>query len=120
MLATMGAADAQDSYPDLRGTWTGTTDQVLFDESGASIFRSVPLTIEILEQRDRRFTGRVQVEQYDLRILGVFVDETTLRWAEPSGFAEARLTGPDSFEACFLRLAELSKIAACQTMTRQE
>lgn len=121
-LATIAAsapAMAED-VPSLVGTWSGTAERVLSDADGAIAFKTDSITMEFTEQRDRRFVGRLLVADLDIQIIGVFLDDERFRWAESSGFADGRFLDPDTFEACYVRIAQFSKIAACEVLTRQK
>ena len=120
LIAFVQASSAAEKYPDMLGTWTGTADRVIADANGRIEFRTDQITVEITEQRDRRFVGRLVLEGNDVQIIGVFLDRTTFRWAQPAGFADGRLLHPNTFETCFLRLSEFSKIAACETLNRKK
>jgi hypothetical protein len=124
MLVSAIPALAQDAYPDLRGTWTGTADQVAraLDRSGG-VFQSGAMTLVIDAQQDRRFYGGIDVVEgaarLKLDIVGVFTNQEEFRWAEPSGEVEGHMVDADTIEACYLRISAFSQVAACETLTRQ-
>jgi hypothetical protein len=124
MLVSAIPALAQDAYPDLRGTWTGTADQVAraLDRSGG-VFQSGAMTLVIDAQQDRRFYGGIDVVEgaarLKLDIVGVFTNQEEFRWAEPSGEVEGHMVDADTIEACYLRISAFSQVAASETLTRQ-
>jgi hypothetical protein len=123
MLVSAIPALAQDAYPDLRGTWTGTADQVAraLDRSGG-VFQSGAMTLVIDAQQDRRFYGGIDVVEGAARLkvdVGVFTNQEEFRWAEPSGEVEGHMVDADTIEACYLRISAFSQVAACETLTRQ-
>ena len=120
ILASAPPSIAADAYPNMVGKWSGTAERVLSDPDGAISFRTDPITMEFTEQQGRRFVGRLLVADLNIQIIGVFLDERSFRWAESSGFADGHFTDPDTFEACYIRNAQFSKIAACEVLTRQE
>jgi hypothetical protein len=115
---------AQNAYPDLRGTWAGTADQVAraLDRSGG-VFQSGAITLVVDAQQDRRFFGGIDVVEgaasLKLDIVGVFTSEDEFRWAEPSGEVEGHMVDADTIEACYLRISAFSQVAACETLKRQ-
>jgi hypothetical protein len=119
------AVSAQPAYPDLRGTWTGTADQVMLDPDGAGAsFKSGPVALVVSDQRDRRFAGELDVHRGEQKlkfdIVGVFTSETEFAWTETEGFVTGRMIDNDTIETCYLRVGADSGVAACETMMRQE
>ena len=117
------AARAQDSYPDLKGTWTGKGDGVFFASPGAhgkATFGSVEITVVIDHQEDRRFSGTITMARGSKPIVGVITDDGAIWWSEPGGFVEGRLTDADTFSGCYVRVSEFSQLAACEVLKRQK
>ena len=116
-------AVAQDNYPDITGTWTGTGDSVMRSGDGPVTFAEDAITQVVTEQRGRRFAGEMHStaggETFKSRFVGVFVDETRFLWSEPGGFLEGRLVDADTIHSCYAGTAEDPIIAACNVLTRQ-
>ena len=115
-------ARAQDSYPNMLGTWTGKGEGVFVSFPGAgkhATFSSVEITVVIDQQQDRRFAGRITMAGRSYRIVGVITDSGDIWWTEPGGFVEGRLTDKDTFTGCYVRATQFSQLAACETLKRQ-
>ena len=123
---TGGAAGAQD-YPDMRGTWTGTSDAVFvgtaaYYQQGTTPaeFGSSPVEVRIDQQEGRRFAGAVTIENWTKPLVAIFSSDTTIIWAEPGGAVEARLVDSDTLDYCYLRSAQYQQVAACAELKRQD
>jgi hypothetical protein len=128
LFAFVGSASAQD-YPDLRGTWTGTSEAVVaapepdLTEGKSEVrFVAAPVEVVIDQQEGRRFTGIVKSETWSSNkpFVGVFGSEDTIHWAEPEGIAEARLLDSETLDYCYLRSADFMQLAACANLKRQK
>ena len=122
-LATFiaGPAIAADSYPDLRGTWTGKGDGVFVTSPGSpkhAHFGAVEIKVVIDEQEDRRFAGTIEMSGDTKPIVGVISTDDTIWWSEPGGFVEGRLTDANTLDGCFLRVSQFSQLAACEELKR--
>ncbi|MEM7223910.1 MAG: hypothetical protein AAF495_13075 [Pseudomonadota bacterium] len=118
-----GAARAQDSYPNMLGTWVGKGEGIFVSSPGArkhATFSSVDITVVINQQEDRRFGGTITMAKGTQPIVGVITDDGGVWWTEPGGFVEGRLTDPDTFEGCYLRATQFSQLAACEVLKRQK
>ena len=125
-LMMAATASAQDS-PDMRGTWTGTTEAVVLDtadyyENDKTIaeFMAVPVEVVIDQQEGRRFAGRITADKWDKPFVGVLATKDRILWAEPSGTVEARLIDADTLDYCYLRPAEFKQLASCAELKRQK
>ncbi len=122
-LFAAGSATAQQNLPDLKGTWTGTGDAVFVTTPGSSTdarFGSVPITLVIVAQQDRRFGGTITMTGASRPIVGVITFDDKIRWSEPGGFVEGALTDANTFQGCFVRVSAFTHLAACETLTRQQ
>jgi hypothetical protein len=125
LMTEVSPASAEDAYPDIVGTWVGQDDEVRIGPGMSSAaFGSEPVTQIITEQKDRRFAGTMMSgkgpEQFHVAYVGIFIDSDHFRWSEPGGFVEGRMIDADTIESCYVRTAEDSHVAACQTLTRQK
>jgi hypothetical protein len=123
MVAT--SASAQDQ-PDMRGTWTGTTEAAMLDtdvyyETGKTTpqFMEVPVEVVIDQQRGRRFAGTITADKWDKPFVGVLAADDRIIWAEPGGFVDARLVDADTIDYCYIRIAEFKQLASCAELKRQ-
>ncbi len=122
-LVLTSGAWAQESYPDLRGTWVGKGEGVFVTSPGSekkAHFSSVEITLVIDAQEDRRFAGTISMSDHTRPVVGVITDEGTIWWSEPAGFVEGRLTDQDTFNGCYVRVSQFSQLAACEELKRQK
>lgn len=119
----VGPLNAAETFPDLRGTWSGTGDGVFVTSPGSpnnARFGSVDITLVIDAQQDRRFAGTITMSGGAKPIVGVVTTSGSIWWSEPGGFVEGQLSDPDTFEGCFVRVSQFSQLAACEVLTRQK
>jgi hypothetical protein len=112
-LAT--AALAQDSVPDLTGTWVGTTKSVVFGQNkfhpggetaaGVPRVREVEYTMEITGQDGRVFWGEAWSSAdpavRDTLALAIAADGRTIVGADNDGAHSMTLVSPDRIERCY-------------------
>jgi len=117
-------AIAQDSYPDIRGTWKGDVQAVSVDEGqpdARPTFGTYAAAIEIAEQQDRRFAGDFSFGKSDSRaIVGVFTEPDRILWSEPGGFAHGKVIDDNVIEVCYVRSTEFDQVASCERYQRQK
>lgn len=106
---------AQDAVPDLRGTWVGMADAVVF---GSNAFhpggqtaadpprvRRVEFTMEITGQDGRLLWGQAWVsaspDAKETLALGIAADGKTMIGAGDNGLHYMTLVSPDRIERCF-------------------
>ena len=81
----LNSASAADSYPDLRGTWTGKGEGVFVSAPGSpthSQFGSVEITLVIDAQEDRRFAGTITMSGNTKPVVGVYSTSDTIWWSD--------------------------------------
>ncbi len=118
-----GPIGAADSFPDMKGTWTGTGEGVFVASPGSpkhSRFGSVDISLVIDAQEDRRFAGTITMSGNTKPIVGVISTSGSIWWSEPGGFVEGELTDPNTFEGCYVRVSQFSHLAACEVLKRQK
>ena len=116
-------AGAADNFPDLRGTWTGKGEGVFVTSPGSpthSRFGTVNISLVIDAQQDRRFAGTITMSGGTKPIAGVITTNGSIWWSEPGGFVEGKLTDPNTFEGCYVRVSQFSQLAACEVLKRQK
>lgn len=124
-LVAASAVVAEESYPDIVGTWKGEGIAVALGSDGSpASFYSEEVTQVVTEQRDRRFVGRMfsgeGAEQFLVHFVGIFLDQDRFRWSEPNGFVEGRLINADTIDSCYTRTGAENQAAACQILKRQK
>lgn len=118
-----GAAFAEEqSFPDLKGTWTGKGDGVFVTQPGDvtdARFGDVDISLVIKQQQGRRFSGTITMSGDARPVAGVIRFNGGILWSEPNGFVEGRLRDDGTFEGCYLRISPYSQLAACEVLKRQ-
>jgi hypothetical protein len=124
-LMVVTSASAQDQ-PDMRGTWTGTTEAAMLDtddyyETGevAPEFMETSVEVVIDQQQGRRFAGTITADKWNKPFVGVLATGDRIIWAEPGGFVDARLVDANTMDYCYLRIAEFKQLASCAELKRQ-
>ncbi len=123
-------AVAQD-WPDLVGTWKGTTRAVVANAGGhyadagsddAGTFATAELTIEWTEADNGRYIGTISSPQYTERVLAVVSsDGQSIFTVDSDGLTIGRLMDEDRFELCYLQSssADTQMAASCVEFERQ-
>jgi hypothetical protein len=125
------SAMAQQSYPDLKGTWIGPgqsitqgkTDQWPMSEESGPVFREGSWTVIIDRQEGNRFTGIQGLTGGARRdqLLGVIrADQKTILMIDDDGTFYTVLTGPDMMEMCRTEITFNSHIVGCRQLTRKK
>ena len=123
-------ATAQD-WPDLLGTWTGTSRTVVTGAGGhfsgadatEAQFHEVELTIEWTEQNAGRYVGSITSAAHTERKLGVASsDGTSLYTVDHDGHSAGRIIDADHFELCYMQtsIADPQMVASCVEFGRQK
>ena len=123
MVLVATSAGAEQTFPDLKGTWTGTGDGVFVALPGAvtdARFAEVGIKLVIKQQQARRFSGTITMSGEARPVVGVIRFDGGILWSEPSGFVEGRLSDENTFEGCFARISSFSQLAACEILKRQK
>jgi hypothetical protein len=130
LFALFAAAPAAaQNAPDLRGTWKGESEAIIWGKStkhqppaepnDQARFIKVPLTLTIDKQDGRRFSATLTSERASEAVVGVISRTGTIFIADDDGTDYATLLGPDKIEICHLRSATETRNAACAELTRQ-
>ena len=120
---------AQGAIPDLRGTWTGESESVVFGPGDhphhgrgpqdATRFTSKPFTMTIDKQDGRRFSGTFSSERSTETVIGVVSRSGTIFMVDDDGYDVATLLAPNRLEMCYLHLSAASRVASCTEFTKQ-
>ena len=130
-LAMSVPALAQDSYPDLKGTWVGPGQSVTLGETdqwpdagpAAPVFRQGSWTVTIDRQEGSLLAGTQGLTDGTRRdpLLGVIRgDRTTILMVDDDGSFLTLLSGPDAMEMCRVEVTEDSQLVGCRQLTRQK
>jgi hypothetical protein len=129
-LAASSPAVAQQSYPDLKGTWIGPGQSVTqgktdhWSNTGETgpVFREGSWTLVVDRQEGNRFTGSHGLTEGTRRdpILGVIrADQRTIHMVDDDGTFLTILSGPDTMEMCRTEVTAASRLVSCRQLTRQ-
>jgi hypothetical protein len=121
---------AQGSIPDLRGTWKGESESVVFGagdhthhgsdpRENATRFTSKTFTMTIDKQDGRRFSGTFSSERHTETVIGVVSRSGTIFMVDDDGYDVATLLAPNRLEMCYLHLSAASRVASCTEFTKQ-
>ena len=120
-------ATADEAWPDLTGTWTGTTEAVvrgdtLHHDGGAEPYLSATELIWTIEGQDgRRFWGNVASGENAQNLVGVIAnDRTTILSAYHGGYSFMTLVDESTIDLCYVESGTESQVAACTTYTRED
>lgn len=120
------SATADEAWPDLTGTWTGTTEAVvrgdpLHHEGGQEPYLSdTVFTMTIDGQEGRRFWGNVVSEEGGEPMVGVIAnDRSTIYAADLDGYSFITLVDENTIDLCYVLSALHVQVAACNTFTRE-
>jgi len=103
--------------PQLVGTWQGTNNSI----SGKKGYLSRPKTIQIIEQKGRRFKGQFKYSDNVYNFLGViYPDNVSFTWVSTNsnGYNHGRILGKDLISACYVE-AGPKATAGCAELKRQ-
>src|SRR3954454_22862198 len=117
---------AQGSIPDLRGTWKGESETVVFGagdhphhgrgpREDATRFTSKTFTMTIDKQDGRRFTGTFSSERHSETLIGVVSRSGTIFMVDDDGYNVATLLAPNRLEICYLHLSAASRARPAQS-----
>ncbi|MET0532480.1 MAG: hypothetical protein ABW003_29870 [Microvirga sp.] len=131
VFAVSGSAVAQQSYPDLKGTWVGPGQSVTqgktdhWPNSGETgpVFREGSWTFVVDRQDGNRFTGSRGLTggaRRDVVIAVIREDRRTIHMVDDDGTFHSILTGPDTMEMCRTEVTADSRIVGCAQLTRQK
>jgi len=125
IMATAAGAVIANEIPDLRGTWRGDVETVLVTiprwqtlRDNAAIFGGFPVTLEIVRQDGRRFSGKVDVDGEVTPIVGVLTTQDTMRWSQEGRLVEGRLLDPQTIDHCYVDPDPSTQFAACGVLKR--
>ncbi|HRN87858.1 lipocalin family protein [Hyphomicrobium sp.] len=114
----VNGALADEAIPNLVGTWVGE-NRTISDKKGFSDWGTK--TVEITEQRDRRFKGHFTYADGTKHFFGIiYPDNETFTWvaSDSKGYNHGRVLGPDRISACYIESGE-EATAGCADMKRK-
>lgn len=128
-LLCLSPAFAAD-WPDLLGTWKGTSRAVVLGEGGhyqgdvsGAKFLQAELTIEWTDQKDGRYVGTISSAMQTEPKLGILsADGTSFFTVDTDGSSDGRLIDNDHFELCYQQTSatDPQMVASCVIFERQK
>ena len=121
-------AAAQTAVPDLKGTWKGDSESVVWGGGNPhhtakpptdAQFRSVPFTLVIDQQEGRRFSGTFSSSRSKERVVAVISRNGQILLADDDGYTTGSVLAPNRIELCYLKMGQNARIASCTELTKQ-
>lgn len=126
-LAIMPAA-AETAIPDLRGTWTGTSESIVLGrgnphhragQSAEPRMSNIAFTMTIDKQDGRRFSGTFSSVRGNDKIIAVVSRSGTIYMIDDDGYSFGTMLAPNRIELCYLLQSRAARVASCTEMTKQ-
>jgi hypothetical protein len=125
-LATAPAA-AQDSFPDLGGTWKGDSESSVLSggnthhpgKSPAPRMSNVPFTLVIDKQDGRRISGTFSSARHKETVIAVISRGGAIYMVDDDGYSVGTMLSPTKLELCYMKRAPDGRVASCTEMTKQ-
>jgi hypothetical protein len=126
-LAALPAV-AETAIPDLRGTWTGTSESIVMGTGNphhaapatdAPRFNTIAFTMTIDKQDGRRFSGTFSSTRGKDPIIAVISRTNTILMVDEDGYTVGTLLAPNRMELCYMHLSPAARVASCTEMTKQ-
>jgi len=127
LLAALPCA-AQTSIPDLRGTWKGESESIVYGGGNPHHpaakpkdpqMRSVPFTLVVDKQEGRRFSGTFSSARSSEKVVAVVARNGTIMMADDDGYTLGTVIAPNRIELCYLRASAAARVASCTELTKQ-
>ena len=126
-LATVPAA-AETAIPDLRGTWTGESEAIVWGganthhgaKRGAEPRLSkIAFTMTIDKQDGRRFSGKFSSAKQTETIVAVVSRSGAIYLIDEDGYTIGTMLAPNRMELCHMLQSPGTHIASCTELTKQ-
>ena len=126
-LIAASPAAAETPVPDLRGTWSGTSESVVSGganphhaaQSAETRLSSIPFTLSVDPQDNRRFSGTFSSAHTTDQVLAVIGRNGSIYMADDDGYTVGTILAPNRIELCYLHAAPGAKVASCTELTKQ-
>jgi len=128
LMTNVIPAAAQTAIPDLRGTWKGESESIVFgggnDHHAATRpaeaeLRSIPFTLTIEKQDGRRFSGTFSSPRSSEKVVAVISRNGTILLADTEGYTIGSIQQPNRIELCYMHSSAAARVASCTELTKQ-
>jgi hypothetical protein len=127
IIAAAPPGFAQNTIPDLRGTWKGDSESIALGGGNAHHsataqepeLRSVPFTLTVDKQDGRRLSGTFSSLRSSSKVVAVISRSGTVLLADTEGFSLGTMLAPDRMDLCYLKHSPDARIASCVELTKQ-
>ena len=123
-------ANAQTTFPDLRGTWTGMSDSIVLGrgnphhrgkQAASPGFSSVPFTMTIDKQDGRRFSGTFSSPRGKETVIAVIARNGSMIYmVDDDGINVGTILGPNQMELCYMLQSPAARVASCTELNRKQ
>lgn len=116
MSLPLHQAKAEEVIPSLLGTWSGKNNTV----SEKKGYKTRDKTIQITEQKNRRFKGYFTYSGGRVDFFGViYPDNKSITWVSPGsrGYNHGRILSKEKISACFVE-SGIDATAGCATLKK--
>jgi hypothetical protein len=128
-LASLDTAAGAADYPDMLGSWSGTSEAVVLghprhyednpDEAVDARLASAEFTLTLTGQDGRRLWGTFESPTHSEAWLGVlWSDGKGLRGVDMDGHVEGRILDENTMEFCYTHTGE-TMVASCVVLRRE-
>ncbi len=128
VLTSVSASVAQNAIPDLRGTWKGESETIIFGggnphhaapASNTPRLNSAAFTLTVDKQDGRRFSGTFSSARGNETVVAVISRTGAIYLVDDDGYTVGAMTAPNKLELCYMSLSNASRIASCTELTKQ-
>jgi hypothetical protein len=121
-------ATAETAIPDLRGTWTGESEAIVWGganthhgaKRGAEPRLSkIAFTMTVDKQDGRRFSGTFSSAKSKDPIIAVVSRTGAIYMVDDDGYTIGTMLAPNRIELCYMRQSPAARVASCTEMTKQ-
>ena len=120
-------ATAETAIPDLRGTWTGESEAIVWGapshhgaKRGAEPRLSkIAFTMTVDKQDGRRFSGTFSSARGKDPIIAVVSRTGAIYMVDDDGYTIGTMLAPNRIELCYMKQSPAARVASCTEMTKQ-
>jgi hypothetical protein len=125
-LASTPAA-AQANFPNLVGTWKGTSESVVLpagnehhrEKGKGPLMSSVPFTMVIEKQDGRRLYGTFASAKHKETVIAVIAANGAIYMVDDDGYSVGNMITPTKLELCYMKQSPKGRVASCTEMTKE-